>query len=80
MRHLAIQDWTSNAQCLRLQLHAPAYKPGNFLRALATPEPVKHWLVDEPQEEADQVAAEHVGLSNSPGSSGRVRLPALGVQ
>jgi hypothetical protein len=28
---------------VRLQLHALAYNLGNFLRTLATPEPIKHW-------------------------------------
>ena len=36
----------------RLQLHALAYNLGNFLRTLATPEPIK--LVDELEGEADQ--------------------------
>ena len=33
--------WTANA--VRLQLHALAYNLGNFLRTLATPEPIKDW-------------------------------------
>jgi hypothetical protein len=28
---------------VRLQLHALAYNLGNFLRTLATPEPIKNW-------------------------------------
>ncbi len=28
---------------VRLQLHALAYNPGNFMRTLALPEAVKHW-------------------------------------
>ena len=28
---------------VRLQLHVLAYNLGNFLRTLATPEPIKHW-------------------------------------
>ena len=28
---------------MRLQLHALAYNLGNFLRTLATPEPIKDW-------------------------------------
>jgi hypothetical protein len=31
------------ANAVRLQLHALAYNLGNFLRTLATPEPIKHW-------------------------------------
>ena len=30
-------------QRIRLQLHALAYNLGNFLRTLATPEPIKDW-------------------------------------
>jgi hypothetical protein len=31
------------ANAARLQLHALAYNLGNFLRTLATPEPIKDW-------------------------------------
>jgi hypothetical protein len=31
------------ANVVRLQLHALAYNLGNFLRTLATPEPIKDW-------------------------------------
>jgi hypothetical protein len=31
------------ANAVRLQLHALAYNLGNFLRTLATPEPIKEW-------------------------------------
>jgi hypothetical protein len=34
---------TFAANAVRLQLHALAYNLGNFLRTLATPEPVKDW-------------------------------------
>src|SRR3984893_17191661 len=34
---------TFAANAVRLQLHALAYNLGNFLRALATPEPIKDW-------------------------------------
>jgi hypothetical protein len=33
----------SFANAVRLQLHALAYNLGNFLRTLATPEPIKDW-------------------------------------
>ena len=43
--------WT-NSISVRLQLHALAYNLGNFLRTLATPEPIKNWsrprLITEP--------------------------------
>src|SRR5262249_44022414 len=34
---------TFAANAVRLQLHALAYNLGNFLRTLATPEPIKDW-------------------------------------
>jgi Transposase DDE domain group 1 len=34
---------TFSANAVRLQLHALAYNLGNFLRTLATPEPIKDW-------------------------------------
>jgi hypothetical protein len=38
---LPCRTFTANA--VRLQLHALAYNLGNFLRTLATPEPIKDW-------------------------------------
>jgi hypothetical protein len=35
------------ANAVRLQLHALAYNLGNFLRTLATPEPIKDWSLKE---------------------------------
>ena len=35
------------ANAVRLQLHALAYNLGNFLRTLATPEPIKDWSVTD---------------------------------
>ena len=34
---------TFAANAVRLQRHALAYNLGNFLRTLATPEPIKYW-------------------------------------
>jgi Transposase DDE domain group 1 len=34
---------TFTANAVRLQLHALAYNLGNFLRTLATPEPIRDW-------------------------------------
>jgi hypothetical protein len=39
---------------VRLQLHALAYNLGNFLRTLATPEPIKNWVTDKLEGQADQ--------------------------
>jgi hypothetical protein len=38
---LSYRSFVANA--VRLQLHALAYNLGNFLRTLATPEPIRHW-------------------------------------
>ena len=45
---------TFAANAVRLQLHALAYNLGNFLRTLATPEPIRRLVSDEPEGEADQ--------------------------
>ena len=34
---------SARRDAVRLQLHALAYNLGNFLRTLATPEPIKDW-------------------------------------
>ena len=39
---------TFAANAVRLQLHALAYNLGNFLRTLATPEPIKNWSLTDP--------------------------------
>src|SRR5262249_35280193 len=44
---------TFAANAVRLQLHALAYNLANFLRTLATPEPMSDWSL-HPQGEADQ--------------------------
>ena len=45
---------TFAANAVRLQLHALAYNLGNFLRTLATPEPIKDWSLTESEGEAHQ--------------------------
>jgi hypothetical protein len=39
------RSFTTNA--VRLQFHTRAYKLGNFLHTLATPEPIKDWTLKE---------------------------------
>ncbi len=51
---------TFAANAARLQLHALAYNLGNFLRTLATLEPIKDWFADEPEGQADQGRAQRV--------------------
>ena len=40
---LAGYEDVNDADAVRLQFHALAYNLGNFLRTLATPEPIKNW-------------------------------------
>jgi Transposase DDE domain group 1 len=44
----------------RLQLHALAYNLGNFLRALATPEPIKDWSRTSLKEKLIKIGAKVV--------------------
>ena len=37
------------ANVVQLQLHTLAYNLGNFLRTLATPEPIKDWSLTRPK-------------------------------
>src|SRR5262245_26421714 len=48
------RHWRAMKALWRLQLHALAYNLGNFLRTLATPEPIKGLVADELEGEADQ--------------------------
>jgi hypothetical protein len=42
---------------VRLQLHALAYNLGNFLRTLATPEPIKDWSLTSLRERLIKIGA-----------------------
>jgi hypothetical protein len=42
---------------VRLQLHALAYNLGNFLRTLATPEPIKNWSLTSLKEKLIRIGA-----------------------
>jgi Transposase DDE domain group 1 len=48
------------ANAVRLQLHALAYNLGNFLRTLATPEPIKDWSLTTLKEKLIKIAAKVV--------------------
>jgi hypothetical protein len=48
---------TFAADAFRLQLHALAYDLGNFLRTLATPEPLKEWSLTSLREKLIKVVA-----------------------
>src|SRR5437588_2767221 len=51
---------TFAANAVRLQLHAPAYHLGNFLRTLATPEPIKDWSLTSLKEKLIKIGAKVV--------------------
>ena len=48
---------TFAANAVRLQLNALAYNLGNFLRALATPEPIKDWSLSSLKEKLIKIGA-----------------------
>ena len=51
---------TLAANAVRLQLHALAYNLGNFLRTLATPEPIKNWSLTSLKEKLIKIGAKVV--------------------
>ena len=53
--HLSCRTFAANA--VRLQLHALAYDLGNFLRTLATPEPIKDWSLSSLKEKLIKIGA-----------------------
>jgi Transposase DDE domain group 1 len=55
---LSCRSFAANA--VRLQLHALAYNLGNFLRALATPEPIKEWSLTMLNEKLIKIGAKVV--------------------
>ena len=54
---LYIASQSSTKAGLRLQLHALAYNLGNFLRTLATPEPIKDWSLTSLKEKLIKIGA-----------------------
>jgi Transposase DDE domain group 1 len=51
---------TFAANAVRLQLHALAYNLGDFLRTLATPEPIGDWSMTSPKEKLLKIGAKVV--------------------
>ena len=51
---------TFAANIVRLQLHALAYNLGNFLRTLATPEPIKDWSLTTLKDKLIKIGAKVV--------------------
>ena len=52
---LSCRSFAANA--VRFQLHALAYNLGNFLRTLATPEPIKAWSLTSLREKLIKIGA-----------------------
>jgi hypothetical protein len=55
---LSCRSFAANA--VRLQLHALAYNLGNFLRTLATPEPIEDWSLTSLKEKLIKIQAKVV--------------------
>jgi Transposase DDE domain group 1 len=55
---LSCRSFAANA--VRLQLHALAYNLGNFLRTLATPEPIKGWSLTSLKKKLIKICAKIV--------------------
>ena len=62
---------TFAANAVRLQLHALAYNLGNFLRTLATPEPIKDWSLTSLKEKLIKIGAKPRTLRRLPNGGGR---------
>jgi haloacid dehalogenase-like hydrolase/Transposase DDE domain group 1 len=59
--HSSRRRFALSCKVVRLQLHALAYNLGNFLRTLATPEPIKDWSMTTMREKPIKVGANVVG-------------------
>jgi len=57
---LALSCRTFAANTVRLRLHALAYNLGNFLRTLATPEPIKDWALTSLKDKLIKIGAKVV--------------------
>lgn len=55
---LSCRSFAANA--VRLQLHALAYKLGNFLRTLAMPDPIRDWSLTSLREKLIKIGAKVV--------------------
>jgi hypothetical protein len=55
---LSCRSFAASAVCL--QLHGLAYNLGNFLRTLATPEPIKDWSLTSLKEKLVKIGAKVV--------------------
>ena len=60
MRWTRLSCRSFSANAVRLQLYALAYNLGNFLRTLATPEPIKEWSLTSLREKLIKIGAKLV--------------------
>jgi hypothetical protein len=68
------------ANAVRLQLHALACNLGNFLRTLATPEPIREWSLTSLKEKLIKIGAKvvsHGPLHHLPNGRGRLSKNAI---
>ena len=71
---LSCRTFTANA--VRLQLHALAYNLGNFLRTLATPEPINDWSLTSLKEKLIKIGARlSATAATSPSRWPKVAIP-----
>jgi hypothetical protein len=68
---------TFAANAVRLQLHALAYNLGNFLRTLATPEPIKDWSLTSLKEKLIKIGAKVVSHISPPARVELASAPSL---
>ena len=60
IRRTRLSRRTFDANAVRIQPHALAYNLGNFLRTLATPEPIKDWSLTSLKEKLIKIGAKVV--------------------
>ncbi len=60
MKHFSNRTSPPQPAFVRLQLHAVVYNLGNFLRTLATPEPIQDWSLTSPEEKLIKIGAKVV--------------------
>ena len=66
---------TLAANAVRPQLHALAYNLGNFLRTLATPEPIKDWSLTSLKEKLIKIGAKVVSHGRYVAFQAEVAIP-----
>ena len=77
LRRLAIR-MSGSARSRPLQLHALLYNLGNFLRTLATLEPIKDWSLTTLKEERSRSARRSRSRPKAAKSGNGLRLPSPG--